>query len=98
MTTWEEQIPAEHFPSISFIVERGKSYPKQVIRYHIPYEGTEDLLYCKPNPSILNTHPVELEGGCICFDVIDFYGEPDHIKSDAERVIHIIRSQIDNVM
>jgi len=97
VTSREEQIPAERFPRVSFFVERGKTYPKQVIRYHIPYEGTEDLLYCKPNPSILNTHQVELEGGCICFDVIDFYGEPDRIKGDAEYVLKIIRGQSDNV-
>ena len=97
VTTQEEQIPAERHPRTSFIIRRGESYPRQVIRYHIPYEGTEDLIYCKPNPSILNTHQVELEEGCICFDVIDFYGDPDRIKGDAEYVLKIIRGQSDNV-
>jgi hypothetical protein len=98
VATREEQIPAERFPNTSFFIERGQSYTKQVIRYHIPYEGAEDLLYCKPNPSILSTYPVELESGCICFDVIDFYGEPERIKSEAEYALKIIRGQNDNVM
>jgi len=97
VTTREEQIPAERFPKFDFNVLDGNSYPKQVIRYHIPYEGTENLLHCKPNPSILNSHPVVLEGGCICFDTIDFYGDPERIKRDAEYVLNIIRRQGENV-
>jgi len=96
-TMREEQIPAERFSKPDFYVVGGESYPKQVIRYHIPYEGTEDLLHCKPNPSILNTHPVELEGSCICFDIVDFYGDPERIKRDAEYVFSIIRKQGKNV-
>ena len=42
VTTREEQIPTELFPSISFMVRKGENYPKQVITYHIPHEGTED--------------------------------------------------------
>lgn len=97
VTTREEQIPAERFPRSSFHVIDGESYPKQVIRYHMPYEGTEDLLYCKPNPFTYSTHPVELEGGCICFDIVDFYGDPERIKKDAEHVFNIIRKQAENV-
>ena len=97
VTTREEQIPAGRFPRFEFSVKDGKSYPKQVIRYHIPYEGTEELLYCKPNPSIINTHPVELAGACISFDVVDFYEDPERIKHDADYVLNIIRKQSENV-
>lgn len=95
----EEQIPGEQFPRSGFLTEqmRGKSYPKQVIRYHIPYEGTEELLRCVPNPRVMNTHPVELEEGCICFDIIDFYGDPDRIKREADQIIHLIQRQAENV-
>ena len=96
VTTREEQIPAERFPKSDFCIVNGDSYPKQIIGYRIPYEGTEDLLYCKPNPSILNTHPVALEGGCICFDIVDFYGDPKRITRDAEYVLSIIRKQGEN--
>jgi len=73
----EEQIPAERHPSSSFIVEPGKRYTRQVITYYIPYQGTEELLQLRPNPCILTTQEVTLKEGCICFDIIDFYGDPD---------------------
>ncbi len=47
----EEAIPAGRFPGrgFEFSVQQGRSYPKQVFRYHIPYSGTEDLLRYSPN-------------------------------------------------
>lgn len=98
-TVREEQIPADRFPGrgFEFSVEPGRSYPKQVFRYHIPYSGTEELLRYTPNPRILNTHPVDLDDGCICFDVVDFYGDPERVKPDADRVISTIRQQLQHV-
>jgi len=51
VTSREENIPGERFSRFNFDRDlmRGKSYPKQVVRYHIPYEGTEELLYCVTN-------------------------------------------------
>ena len=98
-TTSEESIPANMFPGggFEFAVERGQSYPKQVFRFQIPYSGTEDLLRCKPNPSIMNSHPVDLEGECICFDVVDFYSDAERVNREADRVIDIIRPQSEHV-
>jgi hypothetical protein len=93
----EENIPAERFPSSTFFVKQGRSYPKQIIRYHIPFEGTEELLQCTPNPRLLNTHEVLLDGGSICFDIIDFYQDPEYIKREADRVIKLIADQARNV-
>src|SRR5713226_1554611 len=38
VSSFERDIPAEHFPP-TFHVYAGKSYPKPVIRYHIPFSG-----------------------------------------------------------
>src|SRR5688572_10369223 len=54
----EEQIPAAQHPRSAFIVEAGRSYTRQVITYHIPYKGTEDLITSLPNPRLNCTHPV----------------------------------------
>src|SRR5438034_9067093 len=56
----EKMIPAERFP-FNFNVYRGKSYPKPVIKYHLPVTGDLNLLRCMPNPRLLNSHPVSFE-------------------------------------
>src|SRR5687767_8043325 len=50
----EQMIPAQRFPS-GFNVFTGKSYPKQVVRYHIPFSGDANLLTYIPNPRVMNT-------------------------------------------
>jgi len=95
----EENISGERFPRFDFNGDMmaGKSFPKQVVRYHIPYEGTEDLLRCTPHPRLMSTHLVELEGGCICFDIIDFYSDPDRIKRESDQIVNLIQAQAANV-
>ncbi len=93
----EEMIPAERFPSSSFFVTAGEEYPKQVFRYYLPYEGTEELLNCTPNPRLLWSHEVELEDGNICFDIIDFYGDAGRVKSQAEGIMKPMGQQLENV-
>jgi len=94
----EEMIAAERFPGSSFSVQSGEKYPKQVFRYYIPYEGTEELLKCIPNPRIMWTNEVELKDGNICFDIIDFYGDAARVKSKAESIIKPMGQQLENVM
>lgn len=93
----EEMIAAERFPSSSFFVQSGEKYPKQVFRYYIPYEGTEELLKCIPNPYMMWTNEVELEDGNICFDIIDFYGDAERVKGEAERIMKSMERQLENV-
>ena len=96
LSTSEQLIPAEHFPS-DFNVFEGESYPKQVVKYHIPFSGDEQLLRCVPNPRIRNSHPVSVEGGEVCFEIVDFYGDPERIKRDAESALNLIRQQAGNL-
>ena len=93
----EEMIAAERFPSSSFFVQSGEKYPKQVFRYYIPYEGTEELLKCIPNPYMMWTNEVELEDGNICFDIIDFYGDAERVKGEAEHIMKPMERQLENV-
>ncbi len=88
----EQTIPAEHFPP-GFGVRPGKSYAKQVVKYHIPFSGDERLLRCAPNPRVVNSHPVFIEGNEVCFEIVDFYGDPERIKRNAESALDLIRQQ-----
>src|SRR6185436_11309441 len=83
ISTYERLIPAERFPP-TFGVFRGESYPKQVIKYHLPFSGDERSLHYVPNPRFLNSYLITVERGEVCFEVVDFYGDPERIKREAE--------------
>ena len=92
----EEMIPAERFPPL-FNVYEGKRYPKQMITYHIPYSGERELLRCTPSSRLLWTADVRLEGGCVCFDVINWRDNAEQVKGEANSILDKIRKQAENV-
>jgi hypothetical protein len=95
----EERILAERFPNrgFDFNVERGRSYPKHVVTYHLPFSGEAKLLRSTPSNRLLWTTNVYIEGGCVCFDIIDFYGDASRVKSEAESILKNIGQQLENV-
>lgn len=93
VTSYEKQIPAKQFPS-RFSVQQRESYPKQVVVYHLPYDGNSDLLRYTPNPHLLWTTEVFIDDQCICFEVINFSGHADDIKRDAQHVINNLKTQL----
>lgn len=92
VSTHEKNIPAEYFPR-EFHVYEGKNYPKQIITYHVPYEGDRNLLGCIPNPRTLWTQDVNCVDNCIVFDFVDFHNNAEIIKQQADRIIDNIKSQ-----
>ncbi|MBA7659545.1 hypothetical protein ES703_67526 [subsurface metagenome] len=95
--TCEKPIPAERHPRSSFDLRGGGSFMRQVITYHIPYEGKEELLQRIPNPRLGWTYSVDLQENCICFDIINFYNDSERIKRDADGVTNRMRQQLDNI-
>ncbi|SRR6266508_919177 len=92
----ERDIPAEQFPG-SFDVRRGGHYRKQVVRYHVPFSGNEDLLRYVPSSRLMWSAPVFLQGGEVCFEVIDFHNDPELIKSQANLILRNMGTQAENV-
>lgn len=93
----EEMIPAERFPPFVFNVYAGKRYPKPVYRYYIPFSGNPDLLRLRPSSHILMTYEVGVEHNSIYFDVVDFYGDPERIKPEANSQTDTVRRQAQNL-
>lgn len=91
VSTCEKSVPAERFPLFLFNVEPGRSYNKDVIRYHIPFAGDETLLHYLPNPRTHWTTDVTVEDGCLCFDIVNFYNDPQRIKQEADETIRFIQ-------
>ena len=99
ISTDRKEIPAEHFPGGGFAwnVESGKRYPKDVIRYHIPFSGAQELLSCRPSTFLLSEVSVSVSGQEIYFDIIDFDGNAESIKQRAASNQAHIRQQSERV-
>jgi len=94
-STYEAQIPAEHHPS-DYYVHSGKSYPKDVIKYHLPFSGDPELLKVRASSYTLSPPRITIEDGCICFEIVNFNLAPERIKQQADSIINSIVSQNDN--
>lgn len=97
--SYNDEIPAEYFPqSFPAYFNQGKTYPKQVIVYHLPFTGKSDLFKYTPSTFQLSFPEVYLQGQNVCFDIINFSNNPDEIKREADRIIGSIKFFIGNVI
>lgn len=92
----EELIPAEYFPH-DFHVYQGKSYPKQVVTYHLPFSGDSKWLRLRPSSWIMWSRDVAISGNAITFKVIDWRNDAAVIKREADHDINTIVGQCANV-
>lgn len=97
VSTFEKSIEADNFPQ-SFDVRRGRSYLRDVIKFHIPYSGDVDLLYCQPNHHIRWFVEVSNEDSSLCFEVINFYDSPETIKQQRDDITRSIRQQYSSLV
>jgi hypothetical protein len=95
----EEFVEAERFPGggFEFNVMQGRRYKKHIITYHLPVAGDLSLLRLVPSSRLMWTTAMYLEHGNLCFDVIDFYGDPERLKAEASQTIDNFRRQLENV-
>ncbi len=96
VTTSEKMIRAEYFGS-GFFVDPGKSYPKEVFSFHLPFSGDENLLHCVPSTRIMWTEEVSLENKEIVFDVINFNNDAEKIKAEKEKVLNYLVEQTGHI-
>lgn len=91
-STYEALIPAENHPN-SYNVYPGKSYPKDVIKYHLPFTGDAQLLRVRASTFTSSSPKITVERDCICFEIINYNLAPDTIKQEADSRINSIESQ-----
>ena len=92
----EEMINARYFPPM-FNVYEGKSYPKQIVTYHIPFSGDGGLLQLRPSSGIAWTINVTISGGEILFDIVNWRDDPEEIRQEAQSTIDHIRRLAESV-
>lgn len=96
VTVTTARIPAEYFPN-SFFVEAGKSYPKEVLIFHLPITGDQNLLHTVPSVRILWTEEIVLENNEVVFELIKFTDDVDKTRQEKDRVIDFLVQQSGNV-
>lgn len=91
----EAMIPGEWFPGggFAYAVEPGERYRKQVITYHIPFEGDASLVRCAPSTRLVWTAEVAISGASISFDVVNFSNNAESIKAEAQSTIKNMKTQ-----
>jgi hypothetical protein len=90
VSNYEKYIPAELFHP-SFNVHQGKSYPKQVAVYHLPFTGDGELFQYTPSQFMLWSPEVYIEEQNVCFEIINFYRDTEELKKEAQRSIDAIK-------
>lgn len=96
LDTYEKEIPAEAFPPMVY-VRPGKTYPKQVLVYHLPFTGNVDLLRCTPREFQSRFPFVFLEGNDICFEYVVFGNDLTEIRTQANSEIETMRFFLERV-
>jgi len=91
--TSERMIPAEQFP-MTFNAYPGKSYPRQVITYHVPFSGDLGLLRYTPSTRIMWTQEMDVVGSALAFDIVVFSQDSESLKREANSVIDCLAQQL----
>ncbi|MNK67063.1 hypothetical protein D3C87_863950 [compost metagenome] len=82
--TVEKDIPKNMFPryTIHYFGNDQGTIRKQVIIFHLPYEGDIKLLQYIPNPRTLSTYKANVDKNqkCILIEVVNFYDDPEKIN------------------
>lgn len=83
-TNERRPIPADQFPEgRGFHVVSGKTYPKEVFTYHIPFSGNRALLNYGDTQFAPWTMNVNVLGTDVTLEIIDFSNDPTKVEQQA---------------
>jgi hypothetical protein len=99
ITTHEQMIPAEHHRHAHqrLFMEEGESYRRQIIQYHLPFDGDRDLLNCIPNPRIMWSIDIDVADKEITFEIVNWNDEPEAVRRETEHILGNIREQYEHL-
>ncbi|MBW4465008.1 MAG: hypothetical protein KME07_06150 [Pegethrix bostrychoides GSE-TBD4-15B] len=92
VSTEERLIPAEMHPH-SFYVHAGKSYPKDVLTFHLPFTGQAELLKVRASTFSMSAPRISVKGQEIIFEFINFNMDAQSIKREADSRVAQLVSQ-----
>lgn len=92
VSTHEEMVPSEMHPS-SYFTNRTDSYPRDVLVFHLPFTGDQNLLKVRASTYSMSAPLITVEQGCICFKLINFNLEAQRIKQETDQTIQSLETQ-----
>lgn len=92
VSTEERMIPAEMHPS-TYFVRDGKSYPKDVFTFHLPFTGSAELLKVRASTYSMSAPQIAINGQEITFEMINFNMDAQSIKRAADGTVAQLVSQ-----
>lgn len=92
VSTHEEMVPAEMHPR-DYFMDRGGSYPRDVLVFHLPFTGDAQLLKVRASTYSMSAAFINVEQGCITFRMINFNLDAQRIKQESENTIRSIETQ-----
>ncbi|GIU02173.1 hypothetical protein TUM4630_32960 [Shewanella algidipiscicola] len=92
VSTHEEMIPAEMHPR-GYFMDRGGSYPRDVLVFHLPFSGDPQLLKVRASTYSMSAPLINVEQGCITFRMINFNLDAQRIKQESDNTIRSIETQ-----
>jgi len=102
VTPSEKMIPARLHPSAGFFMtDEDVEYKRQVLTFHLPFQGDINLLRFQPNPSILWSHVFihnhSENGQDLSFEIINFSNDGEQIKREKDSLIGNLATQIGHI-
>lgn len=92
VSTEERMIPAEMHPR-SYHVYEGKSYPKDVYTFHLPFTGQAELLKVRASTFSMSAARIDVRGQEITFEFINFNTDAQSMKRGADNAVSQLVSQ-----
>ncbi len=92
----EENVNAKYFP-YGYNVYEGKSYPKEVYYFYIPFEGDKDLFNCRPSRFTFSPPRAKIDKGNIVFKFIQFREDVSEINKEYETLLNDILNYVEYV-
>lgn len=96
ISSYEADIAGSKFPLEFSIFDRSKAFKRDIIVFHVPFEG--DVAYLKYRPSSFNLAgipPVTLRNNEFLFEYINFYNKPDNIKREFDNDLKSFKNNYD---
>ncbi|MFT6421460.1 MAG: hypothetical protein ACJA2K_000172 [Thalassolituus sp.] len=92
VSTHEEMIPAEMHPR-DYFMDRGGSYPRDVLVFHLPFSGDPQLLKVRASTYSMSAPLINVDQDYITFRMINFNLDAQRIKQESENTIQSIETQ-----
>lgn len=92
VSSHEEMISAEMHPN-TYFMDRGSSFPRDVLVFHLPFTGDPTLLKVRASTYSMSAPMITIEQECICFKIINFDLDAEKIKQKSEATIQSLETQ-----